>query len=145
MRHDTTTGNERAASGLACSAAGRAVRFSGNAALAGGAHAPNQPRANAALNAIVDAAARPARARARLIGLNTFAACVSELARLMPLHAHEITDASRKGRARILSMLACTLREERRRSRSGHWAYDTARHAQLYRLFQHMRSIHVTL
>lgn len=145
MRHDTTTGNEREASGLACSPAGRAVRLSGNASLAGGAHAPNQPRANAALNAIVDAAARPARTRARLVGLNTFSACVAELARLMPLHAHEITDESRKGRAHILSMLACTLRHQRQKARTGHWDYQPARHAQLYRLFQHMRAIHVSL
>lgn len=145
MRHDTPRTDERSTQGLARGGTRRDFQRLGNAQLADRAHGADETRANAALNAIVDAAARPARTRARLVGLNTFSACVAELARLMPLHAHEITDESRKGRAHILSMLARTLRHQRQKARTGHWDYQPARHAQLYRLFHHMRAIHATL
>lgn len=58
------------------------------------------------------------------------------LARLLPLWPHEIADFSPAGRRRIVSALARSLREERRRGRAGHWTYDLARHAQLARAWR---------
>jgi hypothetical protein len=54
-----------------------------------------------------------------------------ELARLLPLWPAEIDNLSLDGRRRIVAALERGLRAERRRGKSGHWAYDLARHAAL--------------
>ena len=53
------------------------------------------------------------------------------LVRLLPMWPAEIADVSLSGRQRIVARLSGALREERRRGKAGHWAYDLARHAQL--------------
>lgn len=59
-----------------------------------------------------------------------------ELGRYLPLWPTELYDGSRAGRGRVLRLLARALREERKRARGGHWAYDLARHAALARLYR---------
>ena len=59
-----------------------------------------------------------------------------ELQRILPLWPSEIADLSLTGRRRVVMLLARALREERRRARGGHWAYDLARHAALARLYR---------
>lgn len=54
-----------------------------------------------------------------------------ELARLLPLWPSQLADLSLTGRRHVVQLLWRALREERRRARGGHWAYDVARHAAL--------------
>jgi hypothetical protein len=63
----------------------------------------------------------------------------AELQRLLPLWPSEIADLSLRGRRRVVQFLARALREERRRARGGHWAYDLARHAALARAWRSER------
>lgn len=60
----------------------------------------------------------------------------SELQRLLPLWPCELSDLSLTGRRRVVHLLWRALREERLRARSGHWAYDVARHAALARTYR---------
>src|SRR5262245_47629625 len=60
----------------------------------------------------------------------------AELARLLPLWPHELTDTSPAGTAHILAVLERALRAERRRGLAGHWTYNLSRHAQLLRAYQ---------
>jgi hypothetical protein len=59
-----------------------------------------------------------------------------ELTHLLPLWPHELADTSLTGRQRIVAVIERALRAERRRGQAGHWAYDLARHASLYRVWQ---------
>ena len=144
MRHDTTTGNGRSDAGLDRCGKRATVRLSGNTALAQGAHAPHRPHADDAILSIITNAARPSPAL-RLKKLNSFADGVAQASRLVPLYAREITDESRRGRARILSKMAWTLRNLRIKARTGHWDYQPSRHAQIANLYHEMRAIHATL
>jgi hypothetical protein len=54
-----------------------------------------------------------------------------EPARLLPLWPKELEDLSIAGRRHIIRTLDRALRAERRRGRTGHWAYDLSRHAAL--------------
>lgn len=65
----------------------------------------------------------------------------SELARLLPLWPHEVSDRSIEGRCKIIAALDKALRAERRRGNAGHWAYDVARHAALYRIWKRQRAV----
>ena len=56
-----------------------------------------------------------------------------ELSALLPLWPHELSDLSLQGRRRLVAVMERALRAERNRGRAGHWAYDHARHAGLYR------------
>jgi len=55
------------------------------------------------------------------------------LGKLLPLWPSELEDLSIAGRRKLIAALERALREERRRGREGHWAYDLARHAALHR------------
>lgn len=57
------------------------------------------------------------------------------LARVLPLWPHEIADISIEGRRRVVALLSRALRAERQRGRAGHWTYDVARHAALFRAY----------
>jgi len=59
-----------------------------------------------------------------------------ELAKLLPLWPHELSDESPAGRRRLVRELRKALRAERRRGVAGHWTYDLARHAQLLRAYR---------
>lgn len=59
-----------------------------------------------------------------------------DLPRLIPMWPAEIADNSIAGRQRLVAKMARALREERRRAKSGYWAYDLARHAALLRAYQ---------
>lgn len=61
------------------------------------------------------------------------AARSQNLARLVALWPGELDDLSIAGRRKLVAALWRALRAERRRGRHGHWAYDLARHADLYR------------
>jgi hypothetical protein len=58
---------------------------------------------------------------------------VHDLQRLLPMWPAELADQSTEGRRRRIAKLRRALREERRR---GHWAYDLARHAALFRAYR---------
>ena len=62
------------------------------------------------------------------------------LVRLLPVWPAEIADVSLSGRTRIVARLARALREERRRGKAGHWAYNLARHAQLGSVWRQERA-----
>ena len=69
----------------------------------------------------------------------------AELARLLPMWPHELTDMSIAGRQKRLALLRRALRAERRRSIGGHWSYDLARHAALLRYYdREMRELAAT-
>jgi hypothetical protein len=59
-----------------------------------------------------------------------------ELQRLLPLWPAELADRSAEGRRKLMACLRRALREERCRGLAGHWAYDLARHAALFRAYQ---------
>ncbi len=59
-----------------------------------------------------------------------------DLARLLPLWPHELSDGSKAGVEKRLALLQRALRAERLRGRSGDWTYDLARHAALLRVYQ---------
>jgi hypothetical protein len=59
-----------------------------------------------------------------------------DLPRLLPAWPAELADKSAEGRRKIIAKLRRALREERRRGLCGHWAYDLARHAGLFRAYQ---------
>lgn len=59
-----------------------------------------------------------------------------DLKRLLPMWPSEIEDHSVEGKCRLLAKLRRALREERRRGLAGHWAYDLARHAALFRAYR---------
>lgn len=59
---------------------------------------------------------------------------LEDLARLLPLWPHQITDRSRSGREMLIATLERALRTERRRAHTAHWAYDLGRHAALVRI-----------
>jgi hypothetical protein len=59
-----------------------------------------------------------------------------DLPRLLPLWPHEIEPAGPAEHARLLARMRRALRMERQRGRSGHWAYDLARHAALLRAYR---------
>ncbi len=59
-----------------------------------------------------------------------------DLPRLIPLWPAEISDGSIAARDRLVRKMARALRAERQRGLAGHWAYDLARHAALYRAYQ---------
>lgn len=61
---------------------------------------------------------------------------LAELSRLLPLWPSELNDTSREGRLKVLAKLERAIRTERRRGRAGHWAYDLARHAALFRWYK---------
>ena len=61
---------------------------------------------------------------------------VRDLQRLLPMWPTEIADESAEARRRLMTKLRRALREERRRGLAGHWAYDLARHAALFRAYQ---------
>ncbi len=54
-----------------------------------------------------------------------------DLPRLVALWPWELETPDRAARQRLLARLRRALREERRRGRAGHWAYDLGRHARL--------------
>src|SRR5262245_2799834 len=73
------------------------------------------------------------------ISRNTGRASISPRARparLLPMWPAELADPSTEGRRRRIAKLRRALREERRRGPSGHWTYDLARHAALYRTYR---------
>ncbi len=59
-----------------------------------------------------------------------------DLARLLPLWPHELTDMSRAGRTRRCALLQRALRQERQRGLGGDWTYDLGRHAALRRHYE---------
>jgi hypothetical protein len=61
---------------------------------------------------------------------------VHDLQRLLPMWPAELADQSAEGRRKRIAKLRRALREERRRGLSGHWAYDLARHAALFRAYR---------
>jgi hypothetical protein len=61
---------------------------------------------------------------------------MAELSRLLPMWPAELADTSREGRLKIIATIERAIRAERRRGRAGHWAYDLARHAALFRLLK---------
>jgi hypothetical protein len=65
---------------------------------------------------------------------------ISELSRLVPLWPAELADTSREGRLKVLSLIERAIRAERRRGHAGHWAYDLARHAALFRWYKRERA-----
>jgi hypothetical protein len=64
----------------------------------------------------------------------------SDLTRLLPLWPRELADRSVAGRKTLIGAIARALRQERIRGRQGHWAYDVARHAALYRILHEERA-----
>jgi len=58
------------------------------------------------------------------------------LPKLLPLWPHEFTDTSLEGRRKVLANLRRALRAERRRGLAGHWTYDLAHHAALWRVYR---------
>jgi hypothetical protein len=58
---------------------------------------------------------------------------------LLPLWPQQLNDRSIEGRKRLIAAIARALREERRRGNVGHWTYDIARHAALYRMLKQER------
>ncbi len=67
------------------------------------------------------------------------AACESgagDLTRLLPLWPAEIADRSIAGREKLIATIERALRAERKRAKAGHWAYDLARHAALFRAWK---------
>ena len=60
-----------------------------------------------------------------------------DLPGLLPLWPAEIADASMASQQRIVARLRSALRDERRRGLAGHWAYNLARHAALFRAYSH--------
>jgi hypothetical protein len=56
------------------------------------------------------------------------------------LWPHEVSDRSIEGRRKIIAALDKALRAERRRGNAGHWTYDVARHAALYRIWKRQRA-----
>jgi len=61
---------------------------------------------------------------------------VSDLTRLLPLWPAEIADRSIAGREKLIAAIERALRAERKRAKAGHWAYDLARHAALFRAWK---------
>jgi hypothetical protein len=61
---------------------------------------------------------------------------IDDLARLLPLWPHELSDCSQEGIEKRLALIRRALRAERQRGRQGHWAYDLGRHAALVRVYQ---------
>ncbi len=61
---------------------------------------------------------------------------MTELSRLLPMWPAELSDTTREGRLKIIAKIERAIRAERRRGRAGHWAYDLARHAALFRLLK---------
>jgi len=57
-------------------------------------------------------------------------------ARLLPLWPQQLNDRSVEGRKRLIAVIERALREERRRGREGHRAYDLTRHAALCRILK---------
>ena len=64
----------------------------------------------------------------------------ADVVRLLRLWPHEFNDKSAAGRKRFIARIERALREERRRCRAGHIAYDVARHATLSRLLKQQRA-----
>jgi hypothetical protein len=64
----------------------------------------------------------------------------ADVVRLLRLWPHEFSDKSLTGRKRFIALIERALREERRRCRGGHMAYDVARHATLCRLLKQQRA-----
>jgi hypothetical protein len=64
-----------------------------------------------------------------------------QLAALLPMWPHELSDTSRAGCEKRLSLLRRALRAERRRGIAGHWTYDLGRHAALLRFYQRERAL----
>jgi hypothetical protein len=60
----------------------------------------------------------------------------SELAALLGLWPHELSDRSVAARLALLARVRRALRAERRRGVAGHWAYDLARHANLLKIYR---------
>ena len=60
-----------------------------------------------------------------------------DLPGLLPLWPAEIADDSLAARQRIVVRLRSALREERRRGLAGHWTYNLARHAALFRAYKY--------
>ena len=63
-----------------------------------------------------------------------------DAARLLPLWPRERDDRSLEGRKKLIAALERALREERRRGRMGHKAYDLGRHAALSSLLKKERA-----
>ena len=61
---------------------------------------------------------------------------IAELSKLLAMWPSELSDTSRQGRLKVLAKIERAIRDERRRGRAGHWAYDLARHAALFRLLK---------
>ena len=60
-----------------------------------------------------------------------------DLPRLLLMWPEEIADDTFEGRTRLIKKLRRVLRQERQRGIAGHWTYDLARHAALYRAYRH--------
>jgi hypothetical protein len=63
---------------------------------------------------------------------------------MLPVWPHELADRSREGREKIIALLERALRQERRRGRAGHPAYDLMRHATLHRMLKNERAAFAT-
>jgi hypothetical protein len=64
----------------------------------------------------------------------------ADVVRLLRLWPHEFNDKTIAGRKRFIALIERALREEQRRCRAGHMAYDVARHATLCRLLKQQRA-----
>jgi len=62
------------------------------------------------------------------------------LAGLLPLWPQQLNDRSIQGRKQLIAIIERALREERRRGRQGHRAYDLTRHAALCRMLKQERA-----
>jgi hypothetical protein len=82
---------------------------------------------------------KPAAHRTRTHG-NPEAISNDDIVRMLRLWPHEFNDKSVAGRKRFIALIEHALREERRRCRAGHIAYDVARHATLCRLLKQQRA-----
>ncbi len=77
---------------------------------------------------------------------------VRDLTRLLPLWPAEIADRTIAGREKLICTIERALRAERKRAKAGHWAYDLARHAALFRAWKRecaalaaLRRVHATV
>lgn len=68
------------------------------------------------------------------------ASTLRDLAPLLKLWPRQLEDRSIEGRKKLLAAIQRALREERRRGRAGHGAYNLERHATLCRFFKQERA-----
>lgn len=65
-----------------------------------------------------------------------------DLPGLLLMWPEEIADDTIEARTRLIKKLRRVLRQERQRGIAGHWTYDLARHAALYRAYRHELARH---